>query len=96
MARFFCLFIDVLLLLVTHVGNGLESELDSSESDIEEKSRAIDREREREEAEAEAELKLNIKEESDEFRLPTEEVLGYFSPPFFRLNLDGCCLSCAL
>lgn len=81
---YFILFlVDALLLPVTHVGDGVESELDSSASDIEEKSRAIDREREREEAEAEAELKLNIKEESDEFRLPTEEVLGYVSSLFF-------------
>lgn len=73
----------MVLLPVAHVGDGAESELGSSASDIEEKSRAIDREREREEAEAEAELKLNIKEESDEFRLPTEEVLG-FSLAIFR------------
>ncbi|XP_077216381.1 26S rRNA (cytosine-C(5))-methyltransferase NOP2B-like [Tasmannia lanceolata] len=52
-----------------------ESESDSGESDIEEKSRAIDEEKEREKEDAEAELQLNIKEESDEFRLPTEEEL---------------------
>ncbi|XP_042520469.1 26S rRNA (cytosine-C(5))-methyltransferase NOP2B-like [Macadamia integrifolia] len=51
------------------------SDSDSEESDIEDKSRAIDEERAREEKEAEEELQLNIKEVSDEFRLPTEEEL---------------------
>ncbi|XP_047330951.1 26S rRNA (cytosine-C(5))-methyltransferase NOP2B [Impatiens glandulifera] len=45
----------------------------SDESDIEEKSRAIDEEREKEEEDADAELQLNIKEEADEFRLPNSE-----------------------
>ncbi|KAL3528505.1 hypothetical protein ACH5RR_007827 [Cinchona calisaya] len=52
---------------------GLDS--DSDESDIEKKSRVIDEEREKEEEEAEEELQLNIKQESDEFRLPTKEEL---------------------
>ncbi|KAK6947112.1 SAM-dependent methyltransferase RsmB/NOP2-type, partial [Dillenia turbinata] len=55
--------------------SGDESDSDSDDEDLEVKSRAIDEEREREEEEANAELQLNIKEEPDEFQLPTQKEL---------------------
>ncbi|KAF3796622.1 hypothetical protein EJ110_NYTH01763 [Nymphaea thermarum] len=56
-------------------GSGEGSDSDSDESDIEEQARAIVEEKAREDEDAEAELQLNIKEEADDFILPTAEEL---------------------
>ncbi|KAL1555138.1 26S rRNA (cytosine-C(5))-methyltransferase nop2b [Salvia divinorum] len=52
-----------------------EGDSDSDASDFEKEAREIDEEKAREEVDAEAELELNIKNEANEFALPTEEEL---------------------
>ncbi|KAM3362503.1 26S rRNA (cytosine-C(5))-methyltransferase NOP2B [Capsicum galapagoense] len=53
----------------------VDSDSDGDDTDLVKKSKAIDDEREREEKEGDEELQLNIKEEADDFRLPTAEEL---------------------
>ncbi|CAH8318012.1 unnamed protein product [Eruca vesicaria subsp. sativa] len=53
----------------------LGSDSDSDGSDLEKESKAIDEERKREERDAKDELQMNIKEQPDEFRLPTKKEL---------------------
>ncbi|KAG6411365.1 hypothetical protein SASPL_129446 [Salvia splendens] len=52
-----------------------EGDSDSDVSDFQKEAREIDEEKAREEVDAEAELELNIKNEANEFSLPTEESL---------------------
>ncbi|KAG6382306.1 hypothetical protein SASPL_158029 [Salvia splendens] len=54
---------------------GAQGDSDSDVSDFEKEARQIDEEKAREEVDAEAELELNIKNEANEFALPTEEEL---------------------
>ncbi|KAF9589040.1 hypothetical protein IFM89_018302, partial [Coptis chinensis] len=68
------LLFGIYALSLLHKHQGTDS--DDDELDIEEESRKIDEKRAREQKDTEAELQLNIKEEYDEFRLPTEEEIG--------------------
>nr|XP_043609371.1 26S rRNA (cytosine-C(5))-methyltransferase NOP2B-like [Erigeron canadensis] len=57
------------------MGSGSESDSDGSEKDIDDISKVIDIKRKKEQQDAEDELQLNIREQPDEFRLPTQEEL---------------------
>lgn len=61
-----------------HSDSDVDSDSDADDTDLVRKSKAIDDERKREEEEGDLELQLNIKEEADEFRLPTTEVCIMF------------------
>ncbi|KAH0654517.1 hypothetical protein KY290_032798 [Solanum tuberosum] len=56
------------------INDGSDSDSDADDTDLVRKSKAIDDEGTREEEDGDLELQLNIKEEADEFRLPTTEV----------------------
>lgn len=60
--------------------DGEESDEDSEdEMDVEKKSRFLDAQKQREVEEArQEEMQLNIQGDADDFRLPTEEVVGSF------------------
>lgn len=53
---------------------GSDSDSDSDGADLVKKSKAIDEERKREEQDAKDEFQMNIKEEPDEFQLPSQKV----------------------
>lgn len=78
-------FIENFRFLDEENDSGSVSSSDSDETDIEDKSRIIDEKRSREEKDAADEMQLNIKDESDEFRLPTKEVAFICSFVVFSL-----------
>lgn len=59
------------------VENRSDSDSDSDGSDIEKKSKAIDAKKAIEEQEAKDEMLINIKEQDDDFRLLTPQVLFF-------------------